>query len=79
MISTDEALLGFAILGSELGQCPHRQAEPVELATGETVACICISCLRQLPAKWIAWQRAQAETTARCTHAQCGTEREEDL
>lgn len=51
-----------------LGGCPHRQAETVELCTGEVVACICIACLDRLPAGWIDQQRERAEREARCDH-----------
>lgn len=51
-----------------LGGCPHVQAEPVVLYTGELVACVCIICLDKLPANWIAGQREHAELVAYCTH-----------
>lgn len=53
-------------LGSN--RCPHQQAEPVTLMTGEQVACICIACLDQLPARHIDRQRLTAERVAYCTH-----------
>lgn len=48
--------------------CAHQQAEPVVLSTGETVACVCITCLAPLTATWIDNQRHRAEITAHCAH-----------
>lgn len=48
--------------------CWHPQAEPVVLADGETVACVCITCFAPLPAGYIDDQRRFAEVKARCTH-----------
>lgn len=50
------------------GGCPHWQAEPVILNTGELVACVCISCLRALPYDWISDQLHRAHREAYCTH-----------
>jgi hypothetical protein len=52
------------------GGCLHRQAEPVILSTDEHVACVCITCYRQLPPTWILDQRARAEHEAYCKHDQ---------
>jgi hypothetical protein len=49
-------------------RCSHQQAEPVVLSTGETVACVCISCIEPLAANWIANQRSTAERVAYCRH-----------
>jgi hypothetical protein len=48
--------------------CVHRQAEPVELVTGERVACICIGCLVGLPSDWIEYQFDKAHREAYCAH-----------
>lgn len=55
-------------LKAALGGCPHKQAETVELCTGEVVACMCIACLDRLPADWIDRQRDRAEREAHCEH-----------
>lgn len=35
------------------GECAHHQTAPVELiATGELVARLCVSCLREVPIQW---------------------------
>lgn len=54
--------------GLGANRCPHQQAEPVTLTTGEQVACICIACLDQLEPYWIDRQRLTAEREAYCTH-----------
>ena len=49
-------------------RCAHRQAEPVTLSTGETVACVCIECFDSLPPNRILDQRDRAEVEAFCEH-----------
>lgn len=49
-------------------RCPHRQAEPVVLTTGETVACLCVVCLEALPADYVDRQRDTAHAIAVCLH-----------
>jgi hypothetical protein len=48
--------------------CAHQQAEPVVLSSGETVACVCITCFSTLSADYIAGQRERAESIANCSH-----------
>lgn len=48
--------------------CPHRQAEPVVLITGETVATVCVECLTPLPADYIDKQLHKAARVAFCEH-----------
>jgi hypothetical protein len=62
-----EATGGLVISGAQQ-RCPHRQAEPVILSTGEQVACVCIACFAPLAAGWIIDQRSTAERVARCAH-----------
>lgn len=50
------------------GDCPHQQAEPVKLSSGELVACICISCFEQLPMAFIQRQKTDAMREAFCKH-----------
>lgn len=50
-------------------RCRHLQAEPVHFLTGEIAACICITCLEQLPADYIDKQRSRAYHNATCKHA----------
>lgn len=50
------------------GGCRHLRAEPVILCTGEQVACVCVSCFRQLPRDWISNQRDHAHREAFCQH-----------
>lgn len=64
-ISAVEAVINLKVA---LGGCQHQQAVPVQLVTGETVACLCIACLDRLPADWIDRQRRRAEREARCSH-----------
>lgn len=64
-ITAEEAAM---YIKAALGRCPHAQAEPVVLCTGELVACVCITCLDKLPAHWISRQREHAELVAYCTH-----------
>ena len=49
-------------------RCAHRQAEPVVLSTGETVASICIECFESLASDYIGNQRERAEREAFCEH-----------
>lgn len=65
VLGPGESVIPFKPQGSS---CSHRQAEPVVLFTGETVACVCILCMEQLPSDWIDMQRWRAETEARCSH-----------
>jgi hypothetical protein len=44
--------VGTARLTAVLGQCAHKNAEPVDLLTGERVAWICPDCPAELPARW---------------------------
>lgn len=60
-----------------MNECLHRQAEPVELTTGEIVACVCIECLQPLPADHIArqirdaWDEARRERLRKtCPHTE---------
>jgi hypothetical protein len=55
-------------LKTALGGCPHSQAEPVILSTGETVACVCIACWDPLPAAWVRDQMELAHRVAYCRH-----------
>lgn len=48
--------------------CAHRQAEPVILSTGEVVACVCVACYAQLPARYIRDQYDKALLYAYCKH-----------
>jgi hypothetical protein len=63
-----ERLCGMPLMPSPRSSCPHSQAEPVVLSTGELVACVCIACLCALPFDWIQDQRTRAERHARCEH-----------
>lgn len=64
-ITAEEASINLKIA---FGGCPHLRAEPVILSTGEQVACVCASCLRQLPREWISNQRDRAHREAFCKH-----------
>jgi hypothetical protein len=50
--------------------CQHPQAEPVVLITGETVACVCISCMAQLRPDYIEDQHEAAYRRAYCEHGE---------
>ena len=57
------------VAGALPRRCNHQQAEPVVLSTGETVACVCISCLAGLSAGYVEQQRRRAEVAAYCDHS----------